>query len=83
MDIDPKLIPIAISLVALCVPWLYNGTLFTRQRVWKRKFDNHAYEAEKQIRYEAWRGINTVRGERRRLSWAEQPDVRDKAHQSL
>jgi len=34
MDIDPKLIPIAISLVALCVPWLYNGTLFTRQRVW-------------------------------------------------
>ena len=39
MDIDPKLIPIAISLVALCVPWLYDGTLFTRKRVWERKFD--------------------------------------------
>ena len=83
MDIDPKLIPIAIALVALCVPWLYAGTLFTRQRVWKRKFDNHAYEAEKQTRYKAWRGINTVRGECSRLSGAEQQDVRDKAHRSL
>jgi len=83
VDIDPKLIPIAIALVALCVPWLYDGTLFTRQRVWKRKFDNHAYEAQKQIRYKAWRGIKSVRGERRRLSEAEQQDVRDKAHRSL
>lgn len=83
MDIDPKLIPIAISLVALCVPWLYDGTLFTQQRVWKRNFDSHAYEAEKQTRYKAWRGINTGRGERRRLSEAEQQDVRDKAHRSL
>ena len=39
MDIDPKLIPRAIALVALCVPWLYDGSLFTRQRVWERKFD--------------------------------------------
>ena len=39
MNIDPKLILIAIALVALCVPWLYDGTLFTLQRVWKRKFD--------------------------------------------
>ena len=39
MDIDPKLIPIAIALVALCVPWLYDGTLFTRERVAQRKFD--------------------------------------------
>ena len=39
MEIDPKLIPITIALMALCVPWLYDGTLFTPQRVWKRKFD--------------------------------------------
>ena len=42
MDIDPKLIPIAIALVALCVPWLYDGTLFTRERVAQRKFDRAA-----------------------------------------
>ena len=33
MDINPNLIPIAISLVALCVPWLYDSTLLTRERV--------------------------------------------------
>ena len=37
MDIDATLIPITISLVALCVPWLYDGSLFTRQRVLERK----------------------------------------------
>lgn len=30
MNIDATLIPIAIALVALCVPWLYDGSLFTR-----------------------------------------------------
>ena len=39
MDIDPKLIPIAISLLALSVLWLYDGTLFTRERVAQRRFD--------------------------------------------
>lgn len=33
MDIDLELIPVAIALVALCLPWLYDGSLFTRQRV--------------------------------------------------
>ena len=56
---------------------------FDRQTVWNRKFDTHAYEAKKQLRYKAWRGINSVRGERRRLSEAEQQDVRNKAHRSL
>ena len=37
MDIDPKLILITLALVALCVPWLYDGSLFTRQRVLERK----------------------------------------------
>ena len=98
MEIDPKLILITLALVALCVPWLYDGTLFTRQRVWKRKYRTSAYsadrhgevrghrdpiEAEKRLRYKAWRGINSIRGERRRLSEAEQQDVRDKAHRSL
>lgn len=39
MTVDPELIPIAISLVALCMPWLYDGSLFTRERVWQRRFD--------------------------------------------
>lgn len=41
---DTELITLGIALVALCVPWLYDGTLFTRQRVWKRKFNRSAYK---------------------------------------
>lgn len=29
---DVSMITLAIALVALCLPWLYDGTLFTRQR---------------------------------------------------
>ena len=78
MDIDPKLIPMAIALVALCVPWLYDGSLFTRQRAWQRKFDQHAYEAEKQTRFKAWRGVSTVRGER-----LDKDEVRERARRRL
>lgn len=44
---DINLITLTIALVALCVPWLYDGSLFTRQRVWKREFDRHAYKPVK------------------------------------
>ena len=48
MTIEPELIPIAISLVALCMPWLYDGSLFTRKRVWQRRFDR---AERKRLRY--------------------------------
>ena len=68
---------------------------FDRHTVWRRKFGTSAYrtsryyadkhgEVESHLdRYKAWRGINTVRGERRRLSDAEKQEVRNKAHRSL
>ena len=34
MAIDPNMIPLA-----LMVPFLYDGSLFTRERVWQRRFD--------------------------------------------
>ena len=41
---DINLITLSIALVALCVPWLYDGSLYTRQRVWKRRYRTSAYE---------------------------------------
>ena len=35
---ETNLIALAIALVALTCPWLYDGSLFTRQRIWKRKY---------------------------------------------
>ena len=93
MDTDPKLILIALALLALCVPWLYDGSLFTRQRVWKRKYRTSAYyadrhgevrghrdpiKAEKQTRYKAWRGVSTVRGEK-----PDKDEVRQRARRRL
>ena len=39
MSIDPNLIPLALATLALMVPHLYDGSLFTRERVWQRRFD--------------------------------------------
>ena len=78
MNIDPKLIPIAIALVALCVPWLYDGTLFTPQRVWKRKFDRSGYTERNIERYKAWRGVSSLRGDK-----PDKDEVRRKARQRL
>ena len=39
MTIDPNMIPLALATLALMVPFLYDGSLYTRQRVWRRKFD--------------------------------------------
>ena len=36
MTIDPNIIPLALAALALMMPWLYDGSLFTRERVWQR-----------------------------------------------
>lgn len=78
MDIHPKLIPIAIALVALCVPWLYDGTLFTRRRAWRLEAQRSADLERKIERYKAWRGVSTVRGEK-----LDKDEVREKARRRL
>ena len=47
MTIDPNIIPLALATLTLTVPWLYDGSLFTRKRVWQRRFDR----AERRLRY--------------------------------
>ena len=44
---ETNLIALAIALVALICPWLYDGSLFTRQRIWKRKYRTSAYYADR------------------------------------
>ena len=39
MTIDPGMIPLALATLALMVPFLYDGSLFTRERVWQGRFD--------------------------------------------
>ena len=39
MTIDPNMIPLTLATLALMVPFLYDGSLFTRERVWQRRFD--------------------------------------------
>ena len=39
MTIEPSMIPLALATLALMVPHLYDGSLFTRERVWQRRFD--------------------------------------------
>ena len=39
MDIDPNMIPLALATLALMVPFLYDGSLSTREKVWQRRFD--------------------------------------------
>ena len=39
MTIEPNMVPLALATLALMVPWLYDGSLFTRERVWQRRFD--------------------------------------------
>jgi len=39
MTIEPNMIPLALATLALMVPSLYDGSLFTRERVWQRRFD--------------------------------------------
>ena len=39
MDIDLNMIPLTLATLTLMVPFLYDGSLFTRERVWQRRFD--------------------------------------------
>ena len=40
MTIDPNMIPLALATLALMVPFLYDGSLFTREKVWQRRFNS-------------------------------------------
>jgi hypothetical protein len=48
MTIDPNMIPLALATLALIFPSLYDGSLFTRERVWQRRFDR---AERKRLRY--------------------------------
>lgn len=39
MTIDPNMIPLALATLALMAPFLYDGSLFTREQVSQRRFD--------------------------------------------
>ena len=51
MIIDPDTITLALATLALMVPSLYDGSLFTIARLESRAFENSAYEDEKDILY--------------------------------
>ena len=76
VQIDASLVMAGIALVALLVPFLYDGSLFTRQRVWKRRFKKNAYRTSA---YYAERH-GEVQGHRDPL---DKEEVRRKARRSL
>ena len=39
MTIDPNMIPLALATLALMFPFLYDGSMLTREKVWQRRFD--------------------------------------------
>ena len=39
MELDPIIIPVTAILLSLLLPWLYDGSMFTREKVWRRRFD--------------------------------------------
>ena len=48
MTIEPTIIPLALATLALMFHSLYDGSLFTRKRVWQRRFDR---AERKRLRY--------------------------------
>ena len=48
MELDPIIIPVAAILLSLLMPWLYDGSMFTREEVWKRRFGR---AERKRLRY--------------------------------
>ena len=62
MTIDPNMIPLALATLALMVPFLYDGSLFTREKVWQRRFDR----AERKRRRYTGAEIQDVRDKARR-----------------
>ena len=61
MTIDPNMIPLALATLALMVPHLYDGSLFTRERVWQRRLDR----AERKRRRYTGAEIQDVRAKAR------------------
>ena len=90
LEIDASLVMVGIALVALLLPFLYDGSLFTRQRVWKRRLSKNEYRTSRYYadrhgeveghrdRYKSWRGVSSVRGEK-----PDKDAVRRKARRSL
>ena len=91
LEIDASLVMAGIALVALLLPFLYDGSLFTRQRVWRRRFRRNAYrtsayyadrhgevEGHRDAQYKTWRGVSTVRGD-----GPDKDEVRRKARRRL
>ena len=39
MEVDPIIFPVTVILLSLLMPWLYDGSMFTREKVWQRRFD--------------------------------------------
>ena len=90
VQIDASLVMVGIALVALLLPFLYDGSLFNRQRVWKRRFRKNEYRTSRYYadrhgeveghrdRYKSWRGVSSVRGEK-----PDKDEVRRKARRSL
>lgn len=62
MTFDPNMIPLALATLALMVPFLYDGSTFTRERVWQRRFDR----AERKRRRYTGAEIQDVRDKARR-----------------
>ena len=62
MTIDPNIIPLTLATLALMMPWLYDGSLFTRKRVWQRRFDR----AERKRRRYTADEIQDIRDKARR-----------------
>jgi hypothetical protein len=62
MTIDPNIIPLALATLALMLPFLYDGSLFTRERVLQRRFDR----AERKRRRYTADEIQDIRDKARR-----------------
>ena len=62
MTIDPNMIPLALATLALMVPFLYDGSMFTREKVWQRRFDR----AERKRRSYTGAEIQDIRSKARR-----------------
>ena len=62
MTIDPNMIPLALATQALMVPFLYDGSLFTREQVSQRRLDR----AERKRRRYTADEIQDIRDKARR-----------------
>ena len=62
MAADPNTITLFIATLALVMPWLYDGSMFMRGRVWQRRFNRAERKRRKYTRAE----IQDIRNKARR-----------------